>query len=217
MISPYAAQRTNNRMAIYHEAYVCDMERLKTVVQVTDTQDFGRVQAVAQQAFHDFPLTGKLADKHGSWSETDLAALTGTERWEVSLVQMVLVYSTLAAPGELSGLGHHSATLRARLVDSWKREDTDLLIVGRPLEEFLVREGVYAASSVPAHWHQLKPLSTASTLGFLSLDDMRRLHALLNEHAASQSNLETEPVQLALKMLTFALVDHSVLCLIQSG
>jgi hypothetical protein len=196
---------------------VCDVERLRDTVRAVDTRVFSQVRTMAQQAFHDFPLVSKLADEHGGWSEADLAALTGAERWEMQLLDTVLIYSTLATPGELSGLGHHWATLQARLADSWKTEDTDLLIVGRQIEDFLVQEGVYTASSVPAHWHHLKPLSTASTLGFLSLDDIRRLHTLLNEHAGSQSNPETAPVQLALEMLTFALAHHSVLCLIASG
>ncbi len=212
-------------MAVYHDAYLCDLEKLHNVAATIDRAlnssppNLALLQERALQVLDENSIAIKASDRYGSWARSDIARINieQLDSDDLALLVLSLIYSIFFA--EIPGLGNRWKELEQLLEKlHWNAEDIQFLIRGETVGNLLQKTTYRSQNSMPQYWSDMNPYSTASSMGFITVEEARRLHKMLAGQLQDlESQLPASVLETAVNMLKPCIENSALLCVILSG
>lgn len=226
-------------MSIFHDAYffdpglfAADMAEGTTLLPRSAAKTYEMMRSAALESFDTNKITRELADRYGGWDRGSILAELPEQApgkpEDFAACCLLLLYGKVTSPTVNPSLGLHGlwrvcAGLLTRF--GWPKVDSKLLVQGRHFEELAIKwhtnDAAPANGDAIAIWRQVRPVSTASSIGWLSVSDVQHLQEKLRTSRRLFAGLltteETQAYQQATVMLQEAQENRTGLCLILSG
>jgi hypothetical protein len=212
-------------MAVYHDAYIFEVNRFSESIQFflhadpEADQEAMRVKLMthALTAFDQSPFVRDLAGNVGGWQRDELVKIPEEKYFllsEMGQWLLLLIYASLSKPETPSlSLGADDYRVWKDLKRyGWEDKEIKSVVRGNSTESFA---HLILQSSHPV-WQKVEPWSTAGSIGWLSVEAMRvhaeRLAAVKMDQPEAQARIVRTQ-----NILTYGIETNSTFCIIVSG